>query len=45
MKPREAIDAAADEFLAWGIEAFAEGLVELRNVLEIPEDLDPAEWI
>lgn len=34
MKPREALDAAADEYLAKGIEAFAEGLVRLRDVLD-----------
>ncbi|MEL6061856.1 MULTISPECIES: terminase gpA endonuclease subunit [unclassified Methylobacterium] len=45
MKPREAIDGAAAEYLALGIEAFHDGLVGLRSVLDIPEDLDVVEWI
>lgn len=45
MKPRELLDAEPAAYLRAGIEAFAEGLADLRGVLDIPEDLDAVEWI
>lgn len=44
-KPRIAIEHAVEEFLAAGIAAFEERLYDLRSVLDIPPDLDPAEWV
>lgn len=44
MRPREVIDREAERFLAAGVQAFADGLLTLRDVLEIPEDFDAIEW-
>lgn len=44
-RPRVAIEDNVEAFLAAGIAAFEQGLAEMREVLDIPPDLDPAEWV
>lgn len=42
--PRDALARDPDAFLADGLANLRDALVDLRSVLEIPEDLDVVEW-
>lgn len=44
-KPRVRLEAEAEAYLALGVEAFAQGLLAARDILEIPEDLDAVDWV